>query len=213
MSDFRDHRYKASNIELMEDQREQGHSLGERRQDVLDSLLNIILNHKKEIQKVPGTATIDAAKAWCAKRPGSGFRADTQNIGGDPEREVVIYDKAGKPFIVNGYRLKPSDYGMRKLYQEAIDKDPEGMIGTSMREWTTDQTWATVPQPGNKWNQSVVKNNEVYDRMKSWGYRMPTKPKKEASPYAIFSKLIAPIVKTLFNKPMLYKRLADVFGI
>jgi hypothetical protein len=32
-------------IELMEDEREQGHTLGEKRQDVLDSLLNIILNH------------------------------------------------------------------------------------------------------------------------------------------------------------------------
>ena len=138
MSNF-EHRYKAKDLELMEDTRENAHALSEKREDVLDSLLNLILNHKKEIQKVPGTTTLDSAKTWCAKRPGSGFRAGTQNIGGDDEPEVIIYDKAGKPFIINGYKLKPSDYGMRKYYQEAIDKDPEGLIGTSMREWTTEQ--------------------------------------------------------------------------
>ena len=213
MSDFKDHKYKATNFELLDDLREQGHQLGERREDVLDSLLNLILNHKKEIQKVPGTATYEAAKNWCKKRPGSGFRADEQDLGGGPDKEVVIFDKAGKPFIVNGYKLKPSDYGMRKFYQEAVDKDPERMIGTSMREWATEQVWASVPEKGNKWNHTITKNTPVYDRLHSWGYRMPAKPKKEASPYAIFSKEIARIVKDVLMEGEIYVRLGSVFGI
>ena len=138
MTTWADHNYKAENIDLIDDLREHGNGLGERREDILDSMLNLILNHKKEIQKIPSCTTLRGAQAWCDKRPGSGFRAHMADIGGDPENEVVVYDKAGKPVIVNGYRIKPSDYGIRKLYREAVDKDPEAMIGTSMREWVTD---------------------------------------------------------------------------
>ena len=212
MSNF-DHRYKASEIDLIDDLREQGHSLGQRREDLLDSMLNLILNHKREIQKVPGTTTLASAKKWCEKRPGSGFRAGVQNLGGDEEPEVIVYDKAGKPYIINGYKLKPSDYGVRKFYKEAVDKDPDSMVGTSMREWATEQVWPAVREKGNMWNQTITKNNVAYDKLKNWGYRMPTKPKKQATPYSIFSKLIAGIVKGLFNEPNLYLRLGSVFGI
>ncbi len=213
MTTWADHNYKAENIDLIDDLREHGNGLGERREDILDSMLNLILNHKKEIQKIPSCTTLRGAQAWCDKRPGSGFRAHMADIGGDPENEVVVYDKAGKPVIINGYRIKPSDYGIRKLYREAVDKDPEAMIGTSMREWVTNQAWTTHEADDNKWDLQVTQNKEVYDRMKGWGYRMPSKPKAQATPYSIFSKLIAPLVKNVFNHSILYNSLASRFGI
>ena len=213
MSNWSDHKYKAKDLNLIDDLREHGNTLGEKREDILDSMLNLILNHKKELQKIPACTTFEGARAWCAKRPGSGFRAGLDDIGGDPESEVVVYDKSGKPVIINGYRLKPSDYGIRKLYREAVDKDPEAMIGTSMRDWVTNQAWTTHESDENKWNLTVTKNNDVYDRMKSWGYRMPSKPKAHATPYSIFSKLIAPIVRDVFNSPAIYQRLGSVFGV
>ena len=213
MSNWSDHKYKAKDITLQADLREHGHGLGEKREDILDSMLNLILNHKKELQKVPACTTLRGAQAWCDKRPGSGFRAGLQDIGGDPESEVVVYDKSGKPFIINGYKLKPSDYGVRKLYREAIDKDPDAMIGTSMRDWVTNQTWTTQESRDNKWDLRVTKNNDVYDRMKGWGYRMPSKPKAQATPYSIFSKLIAPTVRDVLTEGDIYNRLASVFGL
>ena len=212
MSNF-EHRYNAKDLELMPDLRENAHALSAKREDVLDSLLNLILNHKKEIQKVPGTSTLRSAQEWCAKRPGAGFRADEKQLGGDDEKEIVIYDKSGKPYIINGYKLKPSDYGMRKYYQAAVDKDPEGMIGTSMRDWTTKQIWSTVEDDENKWNRTITKNTAQFDKLKSWGYRMPTKPKKYITPYSIFSKLIAEQVRFLFTDPKFYETLANAFGI
>ena len=213
MSNWSDHKYRAKDMTLQADLREHGNSLGEKREDILDSMLNLILNHKKELQKVPACTTLAGAKAWCEKRPGSGFRAGLDDVGGDPESEVVVYDKSGKPFIVNGYKLKPSDYGIRKLYREAIDKDPEGMIGTSMRDWVTNQAWSTQESKENKWDLRVTKNTDVYDRMKGWGYRMPSKPKALTTPYSIFSKLIAPIVRDVLTEGDIYNRLASVFGL
>jgi hypothetical protein len=63
------------------------------------------------------------------------------------------------------------------------------------------------------WNQTITKNTAEFDKLKSWGYRMPAKPKKQASPYSIFSKLISKIVKDVFIEPDIYTRLGSVFGI
>ena len=161
-------------------------------------MINLILNHKKEITKVPSATTFNGAKAWAAKRPGQGYRVEYRDIGGDPEKEVVVFDKAGRPFMVNGYKLKPSDYGLRKAYFEANPTSVE-RAGNPMKEWAQDFVWTTKKDPKNGWNRTVSKNTEAYEKMKSWGYRMPTKPKTQISPYAIFSKKIAADVKDVLN--------------
>jgi hypothetical protein len=112
--------YNVHRAGLLDDNRKStSNELSAARESALNDMLNLILNHKKEITKVPSATTFNGAKAWAAKRPGSGFRVEYRDIGGDPEKEVVVFDKAGRPFIVNGYKLKPSDYGLRKAYFEA----------------------------------------------------------------------------------------------
>ena len=199
--------YNVGRAGLLEDNRKStSNELSAARESALNDMINLILNHKKEITKVPSATTFNGAKAWAAKRPGSGFRAEYRDIGGDPEKEVVVFDKAGRPFMVNGYKLKPSDYGLRKAYFEANPTSVE-RAGNPMKEWAQDFVWTSKKDPKNVWNRTVTKNNEAYEKMKSWGYRMPTKPKTQISPYAIFSKKIASDVKDVLNGNELLSRI------
>ena len=219
--------YDVKRAGFKEDLRDSTQRLSEARESALNDMLDIILHHKKEIVKVPQCSTLKGARAWVAKRPNSGFRADIADIGGDSEQEVVVYDKAGRPFIVNGYKLKASDYGLRKAYWTA-NPTPEQRAGNPMRAWAQDYVWSSKKDEHNVWNSSITKNSENYDKMKSWGYRMPTKPKTKISPYAIFSKCVADFVKDVLSDfttesikdhngndiaaPNLYTRFRHVFG-
>ena len=83
---------------LEEDKRQNtSNELSDARADALQSMIDIILKHKKEITKIPSATTLKGAQAWAAKRPNAGFRVAYTDIGGDPEKEVVVYDKAGRP--------------------------------------------------------------------------------------------------------------------
>ena len=204
--------YNVHRAGLLDDNRKStSNELSAARESALNDMLNLILNHKKEITKVPSATTFNGAKAWAAKRPGSGFRAEYRDIGGDPDKEVVVFDKAGRPFMVNGYKLKPSDYGLRKAYFEANPTSVD-RAGNPMKQWTQDFVWKSEKDPKNVWNRTVSKNQEAYDKMKAWGYRMPTKPKTQISPYAIFSKTIAADVKTVLKSDDLFNRFAETLG-
>ena len=189
-----------------EDLRTKSTELSDAKTDAYNAMIKLILEHKKEITKVPAATTIAGATAWASKRPG--FRATLEDIGGDSEKEVVVFDKAGNPFMINGYKLKPSDYGLRKAYWEA-NPTSESRAANPMREWSQDYVWDTKEDPTNIWNQTVTKNTANYDKMKAWGYRMPTKPKTELSPYSIFSKAVAPIVKSFFDGNILVTKLTE----
>ena len=191
--------YNVGRAGLLEDQRKSTHNeLSEARESALNDMLDLILHHKKEIAKIPAATTFRGAQEWCAKRPNSGYRAEYRDIGGDEEKEVVVFDKAGRPFMVNGYKLKPSDYGVRKAYWEA-NPTAEDRAGNPMRSWVTKQVWNTITDDKNVWNKSVNKNVEEYEKLKKLGYRMPSKPKTKVSPYSIFSKTIAPIVTDILD--------------
>ena len=83
------------------------------RKDMYNAMLNLILKHKVELQKIPATSAIESAKEWAGKR---GLRAGTKDLDGDGKPETIVYNKAGKPWIINGYRLKASDYPIRNAF-------------------------------------------------------------------------------------------------
>ena len=204
--------YNVHRAGLEEDLRKStSNELSAARESALNDMLNLILNHKKEITKVPSATTERGAKAWVAKRPGQGYRVAYKDIGGDPEKEVVVFDKAGRPFMINGYKLKPSDYGLRKAYFEANPTSVD-RAGNPMKQWAQDFVWTSKKDPKNVWNRTVSKNNEAYEKMKAWGYRMPTKPKTQISPYAIFSKKIASMVKDVLNGDDLLDRIDSTWN-
>ena len=201
---------------------DRGNELSAARQEAMNAMINLILKHKAEITKVPQCTTEAGAREWVAKRPNSKYRVAVKDIGGGPEEEVVIYDKAGRPFIVNGYKTKPSDYAIRKKYWEH-NPTKEKRAANPMREWARDQVWSVKESSTNKWNRKV-KATPQYEQWKKLGYRLPVKPKVKISPYSIFSTLIAPYVKECFdrveptqdemdkNSPTVIQRIVDSLG-
>ena len=164
--------------------------------EAFNDMLNLILNHKKEITKIAQCSTIDGATAWANKR--KGYFAKEKDIGGDDKPEVVVFDKHKRPIVVNGYKLKASDYPMRRMYWKE-NNTPEKRAGNPMKLWAQTRAYDAPVDPENPWARKYVNETEFGSKLRAWGYKMPTKPKKKMSPYAIFSKLIAPAVREVFE--------------
>ena len=190
----------------------------ENRQDMYNAMLNLILKHKVELQKIPAASSLASATNWAAKR---GLRAGEADLDKDGKPETIVYDKSGKPYIINGYRLKASDYPIRKAFYTAFPT-PEDRAGESMSSWIKQQAYSVQVDPDNPWRQSVT-NTPFGDRLKEWGYRMPTRPKKKQSVFNIFCKLVAPVLKeyyegedelpqTLVNGPSCVKLLKKIIS-
>ena len=178
---------------------------GRVKDELLEDLYDIILKHKKEIRKIPQCSTINGASNWAAKR---GLRAAETNIDGslDGSKEVVVYDKKGKPFVVNGYTLRPSDFPVRNKYWETHSKESD-RIKEPMHDWLRKKGGIYDYEEDGMFGKKNIKLTELGEQMSKWhGYRMPTAPKKLASPYSAFSKLIAPMLKNSFyHKWMILK--------
>ena len=170
--------------------------MSDARKDAFDSMLNLILTHKKEIVKVPACSTKESADEWVKKRPG--FRVVKKNIGGDEDEEIVVYDRNGNPYIVNGYKIGSSDYGFRKAYYTANDT-AEKRAGYSMKDWKNEVLFKQKVDPNNPWKNLSVRPSKLALELKEKGWNLPTKPKLQHSVYAVFSKLISPFVKAFFE--------------
>ena len=174
------------------------HGITEGRQDAFNSMVNLLLNHQQEIVKVPACSTLESAQEWCNARPKSGYRAGHAHLNDDRIPEVVVYDRKGAPFIVNGYKMKGSDYGLRSEYYTANPTKKHRAVN-SMREWLTDSCWSAETDPENPYRKMNIKRTVVGDKLKSKGWRIPAKPKAQQSVYSIFCKLVAPYVKRYFG--------------
>ena len=102
--------------------------------EAFNDMLNLILNHKKEITKIPQCSSIDGATAWASKR--KGYFAEEKDIGGDDKPEVVVFDKHKRPVVVNGYKLRASDYPIRRMYWKE-NNTPEKRAGNPM--WSSNR--------------------------------------------------------------------------
>ncbi len=176
------------NIEDIRKNRDAEYSSGKK--DLYDSLINLILNHKVELKKVPLASSLNTATTWAAKR---GLRAGEVDLNKDGHPETVIYNKAGQPTIINGYKVAPSDYPIRHEYYSRFP-NREDRIGNPISGWVKNAAYRVEKDPNNPWKRSVTKTT-FGSKLKEWGYKMPTKPKKSFSVFSIFSKLIAPIVR------------------
>ena len=94
------------------------------KEELLQDFYDVILRHKKEIKKVPQCSTMKGAQEWARKRR---LVAKNVDLDGDNTKEIVVFDKKGNPFVVNGYKLAPSDYPVRKMYYKEHDT-PEKRI-------------------------------------------------------------------------------------
>ena len=173
------------------------------KEELLQDFYDVILRHKKEIKKVPQCSTMKGAQEWARKRR---LVAKNVDLDGDNTKEIVVFDKKGNPFVVNGYKLAPSDYPIRKMYYKEHDT-PEKRINKPMREWLRESVYTYDKDPENPWRVKNIKTTELGDKLSKYGFKMPAKPKKEQSPYSIFSKLIAPLVKNIYYSERFQERL------
>ena len=187
-----------SKFGLEQDQRRRDmkfdNAFSEQKKNLFDSLVNLVVNHKMELQKIPACSHLNTATQWANKR---GLRAGEHDFDKDGHPETVVYNKAGQPFIINGYKLKASDYPVRKAYWEAHPTS-EDRAGESMKEWVMDMTYNEKIDEEKPWKRTIT-TTPFGNKLKDWGYRMPTKPKKQISVFSHFCKLIAPYVKTYFE--------------
>ena len=166
-------------------------------EDAMDSMLNIILTHKKEIQKVPQFSSVKSSNAWLQRHPNSGLRVQEKDLDGDGSREVVLYNKAGQPVIVNGYKLRANDYPVRRAYW-SNHPDPIDREGVNYKHWAQEYVYDVTPDPKNEWIRDVAISKKG-QRIKDWGYRLPVAPVKRDSPYSIFCKFAKNFVNEYLN--------------
>ena len=174
------------------------HGITQGRKDAFNSMINLLLNHQQEIIKVPACSTLESAQEWCDARPKSGFRAGLAHLNDDRIPEVVVYDRKGAPFIINGYKMKKSDFGLRNAYYEAHPSKEHRAV-RSMSEWVNDACWSYDKDPENPYKRTNIEMTQTGRNLKSKGWRIPAKPKKQQSVYSVFCKLIAPYVKKFFS--------------
>ena len=146
----------------------------------VNDLINIILNAKKDITRVEGLDDYVNAKKYADKR-GYRISGEDADINHDGVNDIVLYDRKGKPVIVNGYKLSPSKQPLRKLYQKAkrtgtLDDPDAGYRG-----------YVRQLYGAGEWNEEGVrevahdKNNLPAElkELKLRGWQIPTAPKKE----------------------------------
>ena len=190
--------YIYNNVPVVQDKRDRQMRGG----DLYDSLINVILNHKKEIKKVPAAMSLEGANRY-AKSLGNGYRAASVDLNPDDgldEKEIVVYNKAGIPVVINGYKLANSDFAYRKAYltQYPRGMDPNTKTKKSYQDWL-DEQWG-YQAPTNPWEEATIANEKVdmFDEFYGHGYAQKMPRKKTLTPNQIFAKLWSAALKNFY---------------
>jgi len=169
--------------------------------DVYDSLINLILNHKMELKKMPSLMTTAGAQKYAnSMKDQNGnpmYRLQTEDLNGDGEKDIILYDRAGKPVIINGYKAKSSDFGMINAYRQELPFESQRKAAGGLDGWVRGKYGY---QPGeHEWNDGSLENDTVpeFEALKQRGYRIQ-KPSTKKSFNAIFTSIIAKALKPWF---------------
>ena len=164
--------------------------------DLYDSLVNIVLNHKKDIRPF-NIYTEEQARAYAEPR---GLTVSMKDLDGDGINDVTLYNKNGQPVIINGYGLTESQYPYRHDYHKGnriVDYDGDGIPDArgSYRDYLKSK-WHYV-QADSPWDDNMVSKEPdgTVKFYKESGYAGVRKPSKQLSPYQIFMKINSPVLK------------------
>ena len=83
----REPRIRIDDFHTEKDEHVQHEGYNEKTKDMYNAMLTLILDHKKELQKIPAASSLESA--------------GTEDFNNDGLKEVVVYNKAGRPFIIN----------------------------------------------------------------------------------------------------------------
>ena len=175
------------------DQRKPRASIGQTTEQVFNNLIDVILNAKKDIVRINGLDDYETAKQYAEKRNLRISEKET-DINHDGVNDVILYNKAGNPVIVNGYKLVPSQQPVRKLYQaarrtDALVKPEDGMRGFVKQlygasdEWDDETGEREVRYSNNDPPEELAKLHER-------GWVLPAAPRKKLSAFQHVMKII-----------------------
>lgn len=102
----------------------------------MDSLMNIVLNIKRDVKRVSKSITPQTAAEMIQqhnqKTPNAPWYLNKRNpngpntvdnltdVNGDSIPDVVVYDKKGYPLFVNGWTTKKSEWADDLVYNSAL---------------------------------------------------------------------------------------------
>ncbi len=169
-----------------------------------DKLIDIILNHKKDIRFAPSAEYRAGAERY-AKANNLTLGPEGEDINDDGVKDVILYNKAGVPVVINGYHVKPSKMPFRKMYKEAYPKATDrlavgGYDGYMNKLWgatpTVDEATGDVTFPFDKTGKREVKHSskdlpEAFKPLKEKGWRIPQAPRRELSFYQVSMKILS----------------------
>ena len=100
------------------------HDLKPNQRKMLDNLVDITINNKKDISFNRKLADLDLAQEYAEKRNGWAISKDVTPYDDRDEPEVIIFNKYGVPTHVNGFYYTNHDAALQQMYEKTY---PGGM--------------------------------------------------------------------------------------
>ena len=168
------------------------------KEDLYESLVNLVLNHRSELKKMPSLMTEKGAQEFADKSNGQ-YRYKKVDLNNDNDPDLVLYNKAGQPVIINGYKIKSSDFGYINKFRSDNPTAKERAIAGGYNGWFDTQFG--FEKADKPWKPNTVKNPKPadFEAIVNKGYKRVAKPKTKVNLYTLFTKLIAPIVKEYWD--------------
>lgn len=162
-----------------------------------DQLINIILNAKKDIKHHRSCETFAGAERY-AKSHDLRVGPPGTDINGDGFEDVVLYNKAGLPVMINGYRITPSEYPYRQQY---LNQNPTAAqrcdIG-GYAGWKRD-LWEVDGDFDDKGERKVGKSNADPPALVNFcdqhGWKKLSAPKAKLSVYQRINRWISDMLQ------------------
>lgn len=170
---------------------------------IYDKLIDIILNAKKDIKFHRSCETIDGAKRYADAR---GLRAKEYDLNNDGIDDVIVYNSAGKPIMVNGYSVTPSELPYRQEYMKQNPTPTDRINAGGYKQWLYDAVWE-AKKDFDKYGERKVKyeNGALPDIVKnshSYGYKKLTAPKRKMSNRQLINRFIASTLQEFIEATM-----------
>ena len=180
---------------------------------IYNKLIDIILNAKKDIERVNSCMTLEGATKYANNHDlymptdvkGNSTKTDINNDGVD---EIVLFNRKGQPVIINGYKIGQSDFPFRNEYLREYNTPEKreeigGFKGFIQKKYGADAEFG----PDGKRNVQYSTKNPPADwkALKQAGYTLPAAPRKELTLHQRFTNAVAQIYNSWFEEGALQK--------
>ena len=165
---------------------------------IYDELINLILNHKKDIKFAPSCETYEGAKRY-AKAHGLRPPTEGMDINHDGIQDVVLYNKVGFPVMINGYYFTPSKAPFRQMYKKD-NPTPMDRINIGGFKGYMNDVWGVQGEFDEHGGRTVT--HDKYDPpgpfadLRDQGWRLPPAPRKQLSFHQLCMRTLGDAFRT-----------------